>query len=214
MWLGIGGLIIIAISLVFYPYHRVTSAEAKYALAELIRFPLMKVVESGSYSAKVTLPNNAIMAHVIRHWGRPRYVISVDLGRDSSQKRWVGNINNYSMAIEVLKNGKRVELKSTSQPPYDYSASSLNNSLEFDADPGDQITINVSATSNGPSGLGQLILVPTWYATKDFIVGVLVRNSLVRVLNWSLALGSILFIASVVLMIRHSRDSGGNVMRG
>ena len=201
---GILGLVITIIAYLLYPSNRVTDQESRMAFTQFFRIPLIRLMESESVATRVVIPNDQQWAHIRRIWGQPTYLIAVDSGPDLTGAKWALNINDLGIRVEISSMGKRIDLKRTSRPPYDYSTNSRNCCLEFRANPGDELEINVRSDRKHPIP-GTLLLVSSWPNAKDLIVSTLIWEDLIKPLRVAIAVGIVLMVVGGIILVMGSR---------
>jgi hypothetical protein len=67
--------------------------------------------------------------------------------------------------------------------------------LKFNAAPGTKLTISVAKNGTEPVPPGDLIIVASWWNTKDKLVGISLDEELRKVANFGIVSGSVLLLA-------------------
>ncbi|MBV9083601.1 MAG: hypothetical protein JOZ62_13055 [Acidobacteriaceae bacterium] len=181
---------------------RLNNVDARVAFEPLERIQLNRI-DQRPISVPLTIPNTSQWKQIRKVWGEPGFVISaVD-----ATGEFVRCLPEMPLRIELIDaTGNTIPLQ-PDNGAYGYSCRCQSGSLRFNARPGSQLTLKVSATSRGTVLRGDLIVVSDWVNTKDKLAGLNLDKSIETVVTW-LSIPGFLFVACgagvfIVNGIRH-----------
>ena len=87
--------------------------------------------------------------------------------------------------------------------PYGYSANCEASSLQFQAAPGDELTLKITRTAARAASAGYVLVSPNWRSTKDHIVGLDLDKVTASILKWLSMVGSLLVLSGAGVLARN-----------
>jgi hypothetical protein len=108
----------------------------------------------------VTVPADSQWARIVGAWGnRGILVVAVSPDRPGRQTY---NLAELGIILAIERNKKPIECDPEDQPPYPYSAASLQNGRHCDASPGDLVTVLARTNSVQTLPEGVLAVFAHW----------------------------------------------------
>lgn len=83
-----------------------------------------------------------------------------------------------------------------SGPPYLHSSDCQMSAVKFNAAPGTKLTVSVAKNGTEPLPPGDLIIVGSWWNTKDKLVGISLGEELRNLSTIAIVSGSVLLLAA------------------
>lgn len=182
----------------------VTQAELRVAFARLTEVPLDRIESRLAARIPVTIPDTPEWRHIRRVWGPPDYMITAV----SSSKNVAYCFSDVGLAIDIQRQGEQIATAAGGLP-YGYSFYSGGcavDTFHFRAEPGNELTITITKSNTRPLPSGELIIEPSWYNTKDKIVGVMLAEDFRRVIPALLISGTTLVLPAVFVLLRRFRQ--------
>jgi hypothetical protein len=167
--MGVLGLIalIVGCSLVFTRMQNLSLAEAHMALANLAGVNLDRISAEDSLVITLVIPDTPQWVRIRRRWGEPDFlIVAVSPGKS------LYCLSKFPVTIAVMDAGEQIPTEPAG-PPYAYSSDCSTSTRKFNAAPGSRLTISVVKNGTALLPPGELIIVGSWWNTKDKLVGIL-----------------------------------------
>lgn len=141
-------------------------ADANVALANLADVKLDHIAATDSLAISLVIPDTPQWVRIRRKWGDPDFLVAAVSPSNSCYC-----LPKLPIAITATHDGDEIPIQA-SGPPYGHSSECSTSTFKFNAAPGTKLT--VSAVKNGTEPLppGDLIIVGSWWNTKDKLVGI------------------------------------------
>jgi hypothetical protein len=127
---------------------------------------LDQVATTKSLAIPVVIPDTPQWARIRRRWGEPDFLIAA-----VSPAKSLYCLPTLHVTIAVMQEGDQIETEPAGAL-YAYSSDCPTSSRKFNAAPGSRLTVAVAKTKTDPLPPGELIIVGSWYNTKDKLVGI------------------------------------------
>lgn len=167
-----------------------SQADASAALANLADVQLDRIAATDPLAISVVIPNTPQWARIWRSWGEPDFLIAAL----SPVKSFCYCLAKLPVTITVADIAGQIP-RQPAGPPYAYSADCPTSTLKFEAAPGTKLTVSVAKNGTQPLPPGDLIIVGSWWNTKDKLVGIALDEELRKVANSAIVSGSVLLLA-------------------
>jgi hypothetical protein len=189
---GLVGLLTLAAGgfLAFTRLQDLSQADASAALANLADVQLDRIAATDPPAISVVIPKTPQWARIRRKWGEPDFLIAAV----SPVKSFCYCIAKLPMRVTVADNADQIP-RQPAGPPYAYSADCPASTLKFSAAPGTNVIVSVAKNGTQPLPAGDLIIVGSWWNTKDKLVGIAVDEELRNIANSGIVSGSVLLLA-------------------
>ncbi len=173
--LGVLGLLALAAGsfLVVTRMQDLSPADASAALANLTDVELDRIVTTDPVAVSLVIPDTPQWARIRQKWGEPDFLIAAI----SPARSFCYCLPRVPMTITVADNADQIP-RQPAGPPYGYSDDCPTSTLKFNAAPGTKLTISVAKNGTEPVPPGDLIIVGSWWNTKDKLVGISVDEEL------------------------------------
>ena len=174
-----------------------SAADAAAALANLADVKLDRVPATDSLVISLVIPDTPQWARIRRKWGEPDFVIAAV----SPVKSICYCLTKLPMTITLSDNADEIP-RQPAGPPYGYSSDCSISTFKFNAAPGTKLIVSV--VKNGTERLppGDLIIVRSWWNTKDKLVGIALDQDLRKVSTIAVTSGAILVLLAGSLIWR------------
>jgi hypothetical protein len=152
--------------LAFARMQALSPADASVAFANLAYVKLDQIATAKSPAIPVVIPDTPQWVRIRRKWGEPDFLIAaISAGKSSCYC-----LPKLPVTINLVRDGDQIPIEPTG-PPYGHSSACELSSFGFNAAPGTKLTVSV--VKNGTESLppGDLIIVGSWWNTKDKLVG-------------------------------------------
>jgi len=167
-----------------------SQADATVALASLADVNLDRIAATDSLAVSLVIPDTPEWARIRRKWGAPDFLIAAV----SPVKSFCYCLPKLPMTITVADNADQIP-RQPAGPPYAYSSNCPASTLKFNAAPGTKLTISVARNGTEPVPPGDLIIVGSWWNTKDKLVGIALDEEFRNFANFGIVSGSVLLVA-------------------
>jgi hypothetical protein len=168
-----------------------SQADASAALANLADVQLDRIAATDPLAISVVIPSTPQWARIRRSWGEPDFLIAAV----SPVKSFCYCLAKLPVTITVADNADQIP-RPPAGPPYAYSADCPTSTLKFKAAPGTKLTVSVAKNGTQPLPPGDLIIVGSWWNTKDKLVGIAVDEQLRDIANSGIVSGFVLLLGS------------------
>ena len=172
--LGVLGLLVLAAGsfLTFTRVLDLSPADANVALANLADVKLDRVPATDSLVISLVIPDTPQWVRIRREWGEPDFVIAAVSPSNSCYC-----LPKLPLTFTVADSAKRIQLQ-PAFPPYGHPSECATSTFEFKAVPGTKLTVRVVKNGTEPLPPGDLIIVRSWWNTKDKLVGIALDQDL------------------------------------
>jgi hypothetical protein len=141
-------------------------ADANEALTNLADVKLDRIAAKELLVISLVIPDTEQWARIRRRWGTPDYLIAA-----VSPAKSLYCLPTLPVSIAVANNTDQIP-RQPSGPPYGYSSDCSISTFKFNATPGTKLTVSVGRNGTEPLPPGHLIIVGSWWNTKDKLVGI------------------------------------------
>lgn len=197
--LGLLGLLPLAAGcfLVVTRMRDLSPADGSAALANLARAELDRITSREPLTISLVIPDTPQWARIRRTWGKPDFLIAAV----SPARSFCYCLPKVPMTITVAGNADQIP-RQPAGPPYGYSDDCPTSTLKFNAAAGTKLTISVAKNGIEPVPPGDLIIVGSWWNTKDKLVGISLDEELRNAATFAIASGSVLILLAAWLIWR------------
>lgn len=204
---GITGVLLIAAAgWLYFTTTGLMPGDDAMALANIAEIPLDSIQTEGSLSIRVIIPATPKWARIRNAWGEPDFIITA-----VSELKPLAYLTDLGIRVDVMKRGIPIRVDGFAIP-YGYSSNCSTGNFRFRAAPGSEMTLVSREQLPLRCPLGDLIVVGSWWNTKDKLVGVALDEELHPVLIDVSISGLILILAALVIAVGFGLPSGGKVM--
>jgi hypothetical protein len=195
---GVLGLLALAAGsyLAFPRTQNLSQADAAAALANIADVKLDHIAATDSLAIPVVIPDTPQWVRIRRNWGEPDFVIAA-VSPDNS----CYCLPKLRLTITVADNGEQIP-QQPAGPPYGHSSDCSTSTLKFNAAPGTTLTVSVVKNGTGSLPQGELIIVGSWWNTKDKLVGIALDQELGSVPTIAIISGLVLILFAGLLTWR------------
>jgi MYXO-CTERM domain-containing protein len=141
-------------------------ADANVALANLADVELDRVPATDSLVISLIIPDTPQWARIRRRWGEPDFLVAAVSPNNSCYC-----LPKLPLTIKVADDAEQIP-RQLAGPPYGHSSDCSASTLKFNAAPGTKLTVSVIKNGTEPLPPGDLIIVGSWWNTKDKLVGI------------------------------------------
>ena len=167
-----------------------SQADASAALANLADVQLDRIAAADPLAISLIIPDTPQWVRIRRKWGEPDFLIAAL----SPVKSFCYCLAKLPVTITVADIAGQIP-RQPAGPSYAYSADCPTSTLKFEAAPGTKLTVSVAKNGTQPLPPGDLIIVGSWWNTKDKLVGIALDEELRKVANSAIVSGSVLLLA-------------------
>jgi hypothetical protein len=195
---GALGLLVLAAGsfLAFIRMRDLSPADANVALANLTDVELDRIPSRDSLAISVVIPDTPQWARIRRVWGTPDFLIAA-----VSPAKSLYCLPTLPVTIAVIQGGDQIQTEPAGAP-YGHSSVCELSSFKFNAAPGTRLTVGVAKNGTEPLPPGDLIVVGSWWNTKDKLVGVSLDQELRSVPTIAMVGGFVLVLLAASLIWR------------